>query len=75
MDCYVLCATLHNTEDVRRQFGASDSCIAIDDILGFANAVSLKIPYFTSGFEGPVIYQERHDNQKEHWCNEGGGTH
>jgi hypothetical protein len=32
MDCYVLCATLHNTEDVRRQFGASDSCIAIDDI-------------------------------------------
>jgi hypothetical protein len=58
MDCYVLCATLHNTEDVRRQFGASDSCIAIDDILGFANAVSLKIPYFTSGFEGPVIYQD-----------------
>jgi hypothetical protein len=57
MDCYVLCATLHNTEDVRRQFG-SDSCIAIDDILSFANAVSLKIPYFSSGFEGPVIYQD-----------------
>jgi hypothetical protein len=56
-DCYVLCATMHNTEDVRRQFGTSDSCIAIDDISNFANAVSLKIP-FTGGFEGPVIYQD-----------------
>jgi hypothetical protein len=58
MDCYVLCATLHNTEGVRRQFGHSDACIAIDDILGFANAISLKIPFFTHGFEGPVIYQD-----------------
>jgi hypothetical protein len=57
-DCYVLCATLHNTEGVRKQFGHSDACIAIDNILGFANAVSLKLPFFTQGFEGPVIYQD-----------------
>jgi hypothetical protein len=57
-DCYVLCATLHNTEGVRKQFGHSNACIAIDDILGFANAISLKLPYFTQGFEGPVIYQD-----------------
>jgi hypothetical protein len=57
-DCYVLCATLHNTEGVRRQFGQSNACIAIDNVLGFANAVSLKLPYFTQGFEGPVIYQD-----------------
>jgi hypothetical protein len=31
---------------------------SIDDILGFANAVSLKLPYFTQGFEGPVIFQD-----------------
>jgi len=55
-DCYVLCATLHNTEDVRKQFG-HNACIAIDNIAGFANAVSLKLP-FTHGFEGPVIYQD-----------------
>jgi hypothetical protein len=58
MDCYVLCATMHNTEDVRRQFGTSDARIAIDDISKFANAVSFKIPFFAGGFEGPVIYQD-----------------
>ena len=54
-DCFVLCATIHNTEGVREQFGHSNACIAIDNIVGFANAVSLKLPYFTQGFEGPVI--------------------
>jgi hypothetical protein len=57
-DCYVLCATLHNTEEVRKQFG-HNACIAIDNIIGFANAVSLKLPYFTHGIEGPVIYQDK----------------
>jgi hypothetical protein len=57
-DCFVLCATLHNTEDVREQFGHSNACIAIDNIVGFANAVSQKLPYFTQGFEGPVIYKD-----------------
>jgi hypothetical protein len=57
-DCYVLCATLHNTGAVREQFGHSDACIAIDNVLGFANAVSLKVPYFAYGFEGPVIYRD-----------------
>jgi hypothetical protein len=57
-DCYVLCATLHNTEGVRKLFGNSNACIAIDNIQGFANAISLKLPYFTQGFEGPVIYQD-----------------
>lgn len=57
-DCYVLCATLHNTEGVRKQFGHSNACIAIDDIVSFANAVALKLPYFTHGFEGPVIYRD-----------------
>jgi len=47
---------LHNTEDVRKQFG-HDACIAIDNVAGFANAISLKLP-FTHGFEGPVIYQD-----------------
>ena len=56
-DCFVLCATLHNTEDVRQQFGHS-ACIAIDNVAGFANAVSLKLPYFTHGFEGSVIYTD-----------------
>jgi hypothetical protein len=57
-DCYVLCATLHNTEAVRKQFGHSNACIAIDNIAGFANAISVKLPYFTQGLEGPVIYQD-----------------
>jgi hypothetical protein len=57
-DCYVLCASLHNTEEVRKQFGYN-ACIAIDNIIGFANAVSLKLPYFTHGIEGPVIYQDK----------------
>ena len=42
---------------MRKQFGAN-ACIAIDNVLGFANAISLKLPYFTQGFEGPVIYQD-----------------
>jgi hypothetical protein len=56
-DCFVLCATLHNTEDVRKHFG-HNACIAIDNVAGFANAVSLKLPYFTQGLEGPVIYKD-----------------
>jgi hypothetical protein len=55
-DCYVLCFTLHNTEEVGKQFG-HNACIAVDNITGFANAVSLKLP-FTHGFEGPIIYQD-----------------
>jgi hypothetical protein len=55
--CYVLCATLHNTEAVRKVFNTG-ACIAIDNVLAFANAVSLKLPYFTGGLEGPVMYQD-----------------
>lgn len=56
-NCYVLCATLHNTVAVRKIFKHS-TCIAIDNVLGFANAISLKLPYFIGGIEGPVIYQD-----------------
>jgi len=55
---YVLCGTLHNTDGVRKQFGQYDACIAIDNVVNFANAVSLKIPSFTGGIEGPALYQD-----------------
>jgi hypothetical protein len=55
-DCYVLCTTLHNTEEVRKVFG-HNACIAIDKVADFANAVSLKLP-FSGGLEGPVIYRD-----------------
>jgi len=57
-DCYVLCGTLHNTESVRSQFNQYDACIAIDNVVAFANEVSLKIPFFTRGMEGPALYQD-----------------
>ena len=57
-DCYVLCGTVHNTENVRRQFKQYDACIAIDNVTAFANAVSLRIPFFRQGLEGLVIYQD-----------------
>src|ERR1035437_1276149 len=57
-NCYVLCGTLHNIESVRTEFKQYDACIAIDDVAAFANAVSLRISFFTSGLEGPTLYQD-----------------
>jgi hypothetical protein len=56
-DCYVMCGTIHNTENARSLFPQYNGCIAIDNITAFAGAVSTKIP-FAGGLEGLAIYQD-----------------
>jgi hypothetical protein len=56
-DCYVLCGSLNNTENVRKLFPHADAGFVIDDITAFANVISTKIPY-VGGLEGFAIYQD-----------------
>ncbi|MBY3135114.1 hypothetical protein HFO21_02625 [Rhizobium laguerreae] len=57
-NCYVLCGTTTDTERVRSQFPGADGCFVIDDLMGFGSTVSLELPYFDQGLEGPAIYQD-----------------
>jgi hypothetical protein len=51
--CYMLCASMVESEAQMRRF-ESDSWILIDDVFGFAEAVSRCIPRYASGKMGPA---------------------
>jgi hypothetical protein len=70
-NAYVLCGSTANTEAVRECFRDADGCIAIDNPLEFANAVSFGIPHFNGGAGGHCIYQDdtvirRHSDDWKH---------
>lgn len=57
-DCYVLCGSMLCTQKLKETFPGADGCFAIDDTVGFAQAVAHALPRFKSGLEGPAIYQD-----------------
>lgn len=57
-NAYVLCGSQRYDKDIMRAFG-TDSGFRINDVIGFANAVSAQIPGFHVGMSGPCIYLPR----------------
>lgn len=52
----VLCASLHLSKRVMAAFSDCDTAIQINDVPGFANAVSRQLAGFRSGLSGHCIY-------------------
>lgn len=57
-NCYVLCSATFYATEIADDF-AADSGFRINDVLGFANAVSRQIPGFVAGLEGPCHYLQK----------------
>ncbi len=57
-DAYVLCGTTNLTTELRKNFDDCDGCIVIDNPLGFADAISNRIPFFRLGLFGQAIYRD-----------------
>lgn len=57
-DMYVLCGTTNFTKEMCQTFSDCDACFVIDNPLGFADAVSNRIPFFRMGLTGPAVYRE-----------------
>lgn len=56
-DCYVLCTSTIHSKAIAEDF-KTDSGFRINDIIGFANAVSRQIQGFRRGLEGSCEYLE-----------------
>jgi hypothetical protein len=57
-NAYVLCASTFYSGNLAEAFNA-DSGFRINDIFGFANAVSRYVPGFVVGREGPCLYLQK----------------
>ena len=57
-NAYVLCASTFYGSNLADAFN-TDSGFRIDDIFGFANAISRHVPGFNIGLEGPCLYLEQ----------------
>lgn len=56
MNAYVLCASMICNESMKEKYGSTG--LVILDTVAFAYEISRYIPGFTSGLEGPCVYQE-----------------
>jgi hypothetical protein len=58
-NCYILCGTTNESASLQSQcFGDYDACFIIDNPTLFAQAVAMKLPQFSGGFDGACIYRE-----------------
>lgn len=55
LNSYIFCTSTLYCEDIANDF-KTDSGFRINNILGFVDAISKKIPYFSGGAEGSCIY-------------------
>jgi hypothetical protein len=56
-EAYILCTATIESPKLEASFDTSDG-FRINDSIGFANAISMYIPGFIGGIEGPCTYQE-----------------
>lgn len=57
-NAYVLCASSMYTDGLAESF-KTDSGFRVNDIFGFANAISRHVPGFVVGLEGPCLYLQK----------------